>query len=245
MRFKIDNKIGIGEIVAFVAIIFSLFNLIRGCSLQTKLDNQDYITRANQFRPLLTVSKNPEIIDYYMMVDDIKKTKSGARIEGYSYISTSIELKNSGNSKANILQIITVDTLSYNDKLRTNLLKENQKWEKIENSENRFLEILPGQTEQITVSKKIDFAIDNIINLHILIFYFNDITGYINLYDTYMWFEYELPATTRLKEKMKINKGSKVYVPVEEIQFISKIESSKVYNYEEAKKIFNNYYNEQ
>jgi len=237
MRFNFENKIGIGEIVAFVAIIFSLINLVRGCSLQNKLDYQNYMNNAIQFRPLLTVSKNPEIIDYYMVVDDIKKTNSGARIEGHSYISTSIELKNVGNSKANILQIVTIDTLSYDDKLRTDLFDENQKWEKIENSENRFLEILPEQTEQITVSKKIDFPIDHEMNLHILIFYFNDVTGNINLYDTYLWYEFELPATTKIKENMKIYKGSRIYVSVDKLQFISKVESSKIYNLEEAKKI--------
>lgn len=242
MRLKIDSKIGLGEMVAVIAIIFSLVNLFRSCSLQNKLADQDYILRANQYRPQLTVSNAPEINELYMVIDEIKKTKSGHQIEGYTYISFSLELKNIGNNKANILKYITVDTLSNNDRLRSNLFNENPNSEIIE-STDRYMEILPGQTAQITLSRKIQCPIDNIINLHILLIYTNDFTGYVNIYHTYLWYKYELPKTTRVKNDMQIHNGLKISVPLEEVKFTSKNESSMIYDLEQSIKILNKYNN--
>lgn len=246
MKLKIDNKIGVGEIIALIAIIFSIIAFSRSCKIEKKLKNQDFIIRANQYRPHITAIGEPQLIKFSMTIDKIIKTDTGAKIEGSVNYSAYLNLKNIGNSKANIQVIILTDTLTFRESLRDEVFC--QKTLKIENGDNKYtnrkIEIFPNETKKIEISRKLTSHDNHLFNLHIIIYYSNDLLEINNLFDTYLWYEYSLTDSFLLEEDMQIYEGLEISIPLSNIILIDSNKSSKVYEKDELNKFIQTYKSE-
>lgn len=242
MKLKFDNKIGIGEFIALLAIIFSIIAFSRSCSIEKKLKKHDFILRANQYRPQIIPIGQPQLVKFSMVIDKIIKTETGAEIKGYVNFLASLRLKNVGNSKANIQAILLTDTLTFGEKLRTEVSHQKTlKIEKGDNFTNRKIEIFPNETKNIEISRKLKSTVNNIFNLHIIIYYSNDLLEINNLFDTYLWYEYQITDSFQLKNSMQIYEGLEISIPLNNIILADSNKSSKVYGIDELNKFIETY----
>jgi len=237
MKLKFENQIGIGEIIALIAIIFSIIAFSRSCRIEKKLINQEFIIRANQYRPHITSIGDPQLTEFSMTIDKIIKVNGGAKIEGKVNYSAYLNLKNIGNAKANIQTILLTDTLSFRENIRDKVL--NQKTLNLIQSDdftNKIIEIFPNETKKVEISRQLTSSINNLFNLHIIIYYSNDLLELNNLFDTYFWYEYSIIDFFDVKENMQIYEGLKISIPLNNIILTDSNKSSKVYDKDELNK---------
>lgn len=242
MKFSFDKKLGLGEILAFIAIIISFFTFFRGCHNEKIIKSNDFLIRAIQYRPQIIAIDTLEIQKISLIIDTIIPTSKGPKIEGYTTVNAKLSVKNIGDYKANIQAVISWDSLTFKDVLRDKLIKSDiSKISKPENYSDRIFEIFPNETKSLDISQKLHSIKDDLFNLHIIILYSNDLLKINNLYDTYFWYEYKITSLLQLKEGMIFYSGMEFQIPNESVKLKDFNKSSKIYKIEEINKVIDTY----
>jgi len=195
--------------------------------------NNNFIINANKFRPHIIVD-SIQISVFSMKICSINPSDSIVDISGNFSVNATLTLRNIGNAKGNMRILMTLDSPSFSNKIRADLLEQkNVLFDRTRKPITRHTELLPEETKKVNISPIIQNPIDNKFNLHIFMLYTNDLK---NLFDTYHWYEYYYDGSFVLDKTTKMKIGSVVEFPLKNIKLNDSNKSSKIYNKDEADK---------
>jgi len=201
----------------------------------------NFIINANKFRPHIIID-SIKINVFSMKISSINPSDSIVNIVGSFSVNATLTLKNIGNAKGNMRILATLDSPSFSDKVRANLLEEkNMLLDVTRKPIIRHTELLPEETKKVDISPTIQNPIDNKFNLHIFMLYTNDSK---NLFDTYHWYEYYYDGSFVLEKPTKMKIGSVVEFPLKNIKLNDSNKSSRIYNKDEADKVITTLFKE-
>jgi hypothetical protein len=204
MKFRFRSEIGFAEIIALIAVIFTLCTSYNNYQKQER----EYLESADSFRPYfeLLANNNIDTIDFQLLSLSNKNDK--LIVDGNFLVNDNIKLINTSKTKVNILAIFITSSMDDSDILRKSFFTKIAP--DIVYFDDRNTEVLPGDTLIQHINKKIRLS-GNKFKLHWFILYTNDLGYY---YDYYYWLEYEINDSFILKKNDSISKNMIIDLPV-------------------------------
>ncbi len=179
----------------FLAIVLSVIALTHDCSQNRRINElQNNINNLN-YKPTIKVDsiklKNfREKVDSFLITPDIADSQGIINLKSTIETEVVFDLENIGNSKANIITALCIDTVSGDDKLR-NYLHDGIYKLSYDSSNGvfyKFWELQPGDKDELHFKKNIQFIDDGNFTIHLLLIYQNELG---TIYDTYYWAKFK------------------------------------------------------
>jgi hypothetical protein len=200
LRKTVQDKLTL--FFSLFAIVVSGIGLYRDCRQDKKIEENNYLSRAFTYQPLLKVTSQsiipispPEFSTTLDVLNDVRHIKE-PEIDTIQKIislniSSKLTIKNIGNYLARIVALVYLDTLYDGDYIRNIFLSNNFMEEKFRGKpfpEYFQKEILPSDSTTIEFLHSVNFIVEGRFTLHYLVFYENNEGA---LYDTYYWAAYK------------------------------------------------------
>ena len=243
---KVSDRIALWALI--VSLFLGMLAFIRDCSQDKKIEENNYITKALQFRPRLEILDNPRVsaIDTFVVseasqIGDTLVTKFSLSI------ICSLNVANKGESMARIYATAWTDTSTGIAKIRDVLLDKKYREDFFKslpvNDYYPLKEVQSGDTTYFKIRHTIQYVNGNQFTIHFLLLYKNE-AG--NLFDTYYWARYATTPITGVPQ-FKVENGKLIFNSIkfakadfrEFLKLTDSNTSTQTYSREQAKDILN------
>lgn len=165
-----------------LSILFFIISFIRDCWQESKIEENQKLNKALEFRPILIVNKEPIIKSnkLYQSSESIKEQinkqlqRDGLELQYNLVLNFEYQLKNVGNSIADIVFIAQIDSVPEKEYLGNLILEgfgNKTDTLKIVKPSIDYLQIRPGDTLILPLEYKIGATFNKTAKLHTVFIY--------------------------------------------------------------------------